>query len=335
MEPRTLQEAAVFFSDPQNCHDYLVGVRWPEGVICPRCGSAAVKYSAKYRRWQCGSHHERRQFTLKTGTIFEESPIGLDKWLLAMWMLSNCKNGMSSYELHRAIHVTQKTAWFMLHRIREAMKEQHPAQTMGSPDGGEVEGDETWVGPNLHRMSAKRKLKLQLKRNDYTNRDPDRPIWGGKTPVQGLLDREKGRVHARVVRNTTRVALQNAILENVAPGSRLYTDEMPSYRWLSGDRYVHQYVNHLERYVDGRVHTNGLENFWSLLKRTLRGSYVAVEPFHLDAYVDEQAFRFNNRGRKANPLNDADRMALVASQVAGKRLTLKRLTGKEGETAAL
>lgn len=327
-----MQEAAVFFSNPQNCHDYLVGARWPDRVVCPRCGSAAVKYSAKHRRWQCGSHHERRQFTLKTGTIFEDSPIGLDKWLLAMWMLSNCKNGISSYELHRAIYVTQKTAWFMLHRVREAMKPAHPGPMMGGADGGEVEADETFVGPNAARMSKKRRLALQQRRSEFSNKDPNKPLYLAKTAVQGLLDRASKQVRAKVVPNTRRESLQGEILAAVVPGSKLYTDEHTAY-WHFDGRYVHQMVNHMRHYVDGRVHTNGMENFWSLLKRGLRGTYVAIEPFHLDAYVDEQVFRYNNRATKGNPLNDADRMALAASQVAGKRLTYKALTGKEGETA--
>jgi len=328
MEPKTMQQAAVYFSDPQNCHDYLVAARWPDGVVCPRCGSAAVKYSAKYRRWQCGSHHERRQFTLKTGTIFEDSPIGLDKWLLAMWMLANCKNGVSSHELHRALGVTQKTAWFMLHRIRAAMSGANPAPSMGSPEGGEVEGDETWVGPDPRRMTAKRRLKLRQNRSNFRNSDPNRPQYMNKVPVQGLLDRDKGRVRAKLVPNTTRKVLQEQILASVVPGSKLYTDEHPAY-WSFDGRYVHEVVNHMQTYVNGRVHTNGLENFWSLLKRGLRGTYVAVEPFHLDAYLDEQVFRYNNRARKDNPLNDADRFALVASDVVGKRLTYKALAGKE------
>ncbi len=327
-----MQQAAVYFSDPQNCHDYLVAARWADGVVCPRCGSTAVKYSAKYRRWQCGSHHERRQFTLKTGTIFEDSPVGLDKWLLAMWMLANCKNGVSSYELHRALGVTQKTAWFMLHRIRAAMGGANPGPNMGSPEGGEVEGDETWVGPDSRRMTAKRKLKLRQQRSSFRNADPNRPQYMSKVPVQGLLDRDKGHVRAKLVQNTTRKVLQEQILASVVPGSKLYTDEQPAY-WSFDGRYLHEVVNHTQTYVNGRVHTNGLENFWSLLKRGLRGTYVAVEPFHLDAYLDEQVFRYNNRARKDNPLNDADRFAMVASDVVGKRLTYKALTGKEGVLA--
>ncbi|HUX68840.1 MAG TPA: IS1595 family transposase [Terriglobales bacterium] len=333
MEPKTLLEAVRFFGDADNCHAYLVAARWPDGVACPRCGSAAVKYSAKHRRWQCGTHHERRQFTLKTGTIFEDSPLSLSKWLSAMWMLANCKNGVSSHEMARTLGITQKSAWFMLQRIREGMRTTAPVP-MGSPDGGEVEADETFVGPVPSRMHKSRRAKLQAERSKFTNSDPNRPRYIAKTAVQGLLDRESKQVHASVVRNAQRESLQAAILEQVAPGSRLYTDEHPAYCAFDG-RYIHEVVNHLQSYVRGRVHTNGIENFWSLLKRGLRGTYVAVEPFHLDRYLDEQVFRYNNRATKGNPLNDADRMALAASQVAGKRLTYKALTGKEGETAPI
>src|SRR6185437_9415961 len=205
------------------------------------------------------------------------------------------------------------------------------APAMGG-SGVEVEGDETWVGPDPARMNAERRLKLRQNRSNFRNADPNRPQYMNKVPVQGLLDRDKGRVRAKLVQNTTRKVLQEQILASVVPGSKLYTDEHPAY-WSFDGRYVHEVVNHVQTYVNGRVHTNGLENFWSLLKRGLRGTYVAVEPFHLDGYLDEQVFRYNNRARKDNPLNDADRFAMVASDVVGKRLTYRALTGKEGETA--
>lgn len=335
MKPlKSLKDAIEFFSDRANCREYAIALRWPDGVACPKCGSKNVLFLAKYDRWHCREKHASPQFTLKTGTVMEDSPIPLGKWFMAMWMLSSCKNGVSSYELHRSVGITQKSAWFMLHRIRAAMKESDAPATMGSASGGEVEADETWIGPKPDRMHKSRRLKLTQAQAQFTNRDPDRPRYLAKVPVQGLLCRDNKRVVARVVRNTTRAALQDEILSNVVPGSRLYTDEHPSY-WHFDGRYVHEIVNHMESYVRGRVHTNGMENYWSLLKRTLRGTYVAVEPFHLDAYLDEQAFRYNNRATKDNPLNDEDRFALAVSQVAGKRLTYKALTGKEGETAVV
>src|ERR1700691_4310201 len=144
-EPTTLQEAIVYFADPANCRAYLVARRWPNGVVCPRCGSTDVLFLEKYNRWHCREKHTAPQFTLKTGTIFEDSPIGLDKWLTAMWMIVNSKNGIASWEIHRALKVTQKSAWFMLHRIRLAIKEQHAGYKLGGPES-EVETDETFVG---------------------------------------------------------------------------------------------------------------------------------------------------------------------------------------------
>src|SRR6266851_495873 len=151
-DPKTLQDAILYFADPANCREYLMARRWPNGVTCPRCGSDKVAFLEKYNRWQCSVTHDARQFTSKTGTIFEDSPISLDRWLLAMWQVVNCKNGISSYEIHRAIGVTQKTAWFMDHRIRLALGMETPTKM-----SGEVEADETFVGGkafNKHTSSS-------------------------------------------------------------------------------------------------------------------------------------------------------------------------------------
>jgi transposase-like protein len=322
MEPKTLKQAIEYFADPKNCHDYLVASRWPDGVECPRCGSKNVKFSEKYNRWQCGSHHERRQFTLKTGTIFEESPLGLDKWMAAMWLIVNSKNGISSWEVSRAIGVTQKSAWFMMHRLREVLEPQH-TEKMGGPDGGPCEADETFVGgriANMHHSKVRSKYKGQA------TAGPSQ-----KAIVAGIRDRETRQVRAKVIPNTNRETLQNMILENVDKKSTVYTDASQSYYKLAEKDFVHDTVNHLNEYVRGQVHTNGIENFWSLLKRGLKGTYVAVEPFHLDRYVTEQVFRFNNRATKDNPLTDSNRFALAASQILGKRLTFAELTGKTNQ----
>jgi transposase-like protein len=316
MEPKTLKQAIEYFATPANCHAYLVAHRWPDGVVCPRCGSKSVKFSIKHNRWQCGSHHERRQFTLKTGTIFEDSPIGLDKWLTALWLLVNSKNGISSWEVSRSLGLTQKSAWFVMHRLREVLEPQQDGTKLGGKDdAGPVEADETFVGgiaKNMHRDRAKRYAEGHF----------------GKTVVMGILDRDLRQIRAKVIPNVKRETLQAEILKNVKYGSKVYTDEHLGYdnlRW----RYVHDVVKHVETYVRGQVHTNGLENFWSLLKRGLKGTYVAVEPFHLDRYVSEQAFRYNNRKTKDNPLNDSDRFVAALSRVVGKRLLYKTLTGKE------
>jgi transposase-like protein len=248
---------------------------------------------------------------LKVGTIFEDSPIGLDKWLPAAWLLSNSKNGVSSYEIARALGVTQKSAWFMMHRIREAMQ----GGFMYKMDGGPIEIDETHFGPNTRKMHASKRSKLA--KEGY-----QKPV------VFGMLDRESRQVRAKVVPNVKRETLQNEILEQIEKGAKVYTDRYTGYDNLAAQEYIHETVNHIEEYVRGQVHTNGIENFWALLKRGLRGTYVAVEPFHLDRYVTEQVFRFNNRATKDNPLNDADRFTLLMSQIAGKRLTYAELIGK-------
>jgi transposase-like protein len=181
-EPKTLQAAILCFSDPANCRDYLVARRWPKGVICPRCGSDKVAFLEKYNRWQCSNAHAGRQFTSKTGTIFEDSPVSLDKWLLAMWQVVNCKNGVSSYEIARATGVTQKTAWFMDHRIRLALQGEE-----GGKLSGEIEVDETYVGGKARNMhKAKRRAKIT------------KPGPHDKVPVMGILERG-GKVRTFVI----------------------------------------------------------------------------------------------------------------------------------------
>lgn len=257
---------------------------------------------------------------MKTGTIFEDSPIPLDKWLLTLWLIVNCKNGISSWEIHRGVGVTQKSAWFMLHRIRLALKTGDWSK-MGGTEGGPVEVDETFVGPDPRKMHANRR---QARYGALYARP--------KTPVMGMLERDSRKVRAAVVPNVKRETLQNAILEQIEKGSTVYTDSGTGYDHLKTQEYVHETVNHTEQYVRGQVHTQGIDNFWSLLKRGLKGTYVAVEPFHLDRYVDEQVFRYNNRATRDNPLTDLDRFVLAVSQISGKRLTYKELTGKTDDT---
>src|ERR1700730_2873217 len=178
-EPTTLQEAVIYFSDPENCRNYVVPRRWSKGVTCPTCGSEKVTFQTKHNRWQCSNRHPRRQFTLKTGTIMEDSPIGLDKWLTAMWLVASNRNGISSWELHRALKVTQKTAWFLLHRVRLAMQD----EGHGGKLGGEVEVDETYIGGKARNMHASRKLRAKVTTGTK-----------GKTVVLGILQRGgKGR----------------------------------------------------------------------------------------------------------------------------------------------
>ena len=284
-------------------------MRWPDGKpVCPICGRADVSYTPARRLWQCKTRHPKFQFSVKVGTIFEDSPIALDKWLVAMWMLANCKNGVSSYEVAKAIGVTQKSAWFMLHRIREAMKDSNTGKIGGSPKNP-VEIDETYVSG--------------LPKNRHAG---NRTAEGKKAIVMGMKTRNTREVRAMVIPDAKRVTLQEKILDHVGWGAHIYTDQWVGYDQLSATNlFVHKTVNHMVEHVRGNVHTNGIENFWSLLKRTLKGTYVAVEPFHLDRYVTEQVFRFNNCGKGKT---DKDRLGKVLSQIAGKRLIYAEVTGK-------
>jgi transposase-like protein len=323
--PKTLLEAIQYFSDEQVCIDAVAAMRWLDGPRCPDCLGDAAKnpyYLKTQKRWKCRSC--RRQFSVKVNTIFEDSPLPLQKWLPALWMLISCKNGVSSWEIHRAIGVSQKSAWFMLHRLRLALKTGDIGTKLGGTESGGVEVDETFVGGKLKNMHRARRARFAAE-SGHTGGAT------GKTIVMGMLDRDERKVRASVVPNVKRETLQAEILNNVKFGSPVFSDDAVPYdnlRW----KYIHETVNHAETYVNGRVHTNGLENFWSLLKRGLKGTYVAVEPFHLERYVDEQIFRFNNRATADNPLNDSDRFLLALSQVSNKRLTYKELTGKSENT---
>ena len=310
-EPKTLIEAIRYFSDPDMCRDFVVGLRWPNGVACPTCGSVEVGFIATRNVWECKTKHAKRQFSVKVGTIFEGSPLGLDKWLATIWMIANAKNGVSSYEIARSIGVTQKSAWFMLHRIRRAMQS-------GTIDkmGGEVEVDETYIGGKARNMHKGKRAEKVKGRGGV-----------GKALVFGVLARH-GRdghsaVQTKIVQDNRRGTLTREVRAHVEPGSAVYTDGLGSYRFLGEEEYEHEVVTHdAAEYVRGNVHTNGIENFWSLLKRSLHGTYVSVEPFHLFRYLDKQAFRYNNR--KAD---DASRFQRVARAVLGKRLTYAELTG--------
>jgi transposase-like protein len=305
--PKTLLEAIKFFSDRENCRKFMIALRWSDGIVrCPTCGSEGVTYLAKANVYKCKTVHPKQKFSLKVGTVFEDSPIGLEKWLPAAWMLSNCKNGISSYELHRALGVTQKTAWFMLHRIRIAMTDM-----TGKIGGGTapVECDETFIGGNVKNMHKSKRIKVNAK-------------GGNKAVVLGMLERG-GRVKAKVIASRHKPHLSPAMAENVEAGAHIMTDEFPTYGVLETP-YVRDTVNHALEYVDGHIHTNGIENFWSLLKRGLKGTYISVEPFHLDAYVAEQVFRYNNR----KDADDSTRFASCLMGIQGKRLTYSEITGR-------
>lgn len=312
--PKNLLEAIRLYSDDQTCIDTLAAMRWTDGKpVCPNCETAEGErkhyWLAKQKRWKCYSC--RKQFSVKVGTIFEDSAIGLDKWFTALWMLTSCKNGVSSYEVHRALTISQKSAWFVLQRLRHILKD-----TVLIPMGsGPVEADESFHGGKPKNMHRSRRLRLKLGENGYAE----------KTAVVGMLDRETRQVRAQVVPNVKRTTLQAAILSNVGFGSTVYTDNWPGYDGLKAAGYIHDTVNHMTEYVRGQVSTQAIENFWSCLKRTLGGTYVAVEPYHMDRYLDEQMFRFNNR----IGMTDSTRFMKALSQVANRRLTYAELTGKE------
>jgi transposase-like protein len=289
-----------------------VRFRWSDGVVkCPTCGSTDVYFTESRRIWQCKHKHPKRQFSVKVGSIMEDSPLSIDKWLVAVWLITNAKNGISSYELARAIGITQKSAWFMLHRIRLAMQDE-----MGGKIDGHVEVDETYIGGRARNMHIGRRKRI-IKGTGMM----------GKVAVMGLLSRHGNGSHSTmrvaVVPDNRRATLMSAVRSNIKSGANVYTDQLQSYRDL-GAEYVHSVIDHAERYVDGQIHTNGCENFWSLLKRALKGTYVSVEPFHLFRYLDEQAFRFNTR-----KMSDAARFAMTAAAAFGKRLTFNELTAAD------
>jgi transposase-like protein len=310
--PQTLHQAIRYFADEQTALDFMVSIRWPDGVVkCPRCNSKDVSFVSTRRIWKCKHCTTNKQFSVKVGTVMEDSPISLGIWLSAFWLISNAKNGISSYEIHRALGVTQKTGWFLLHRIRLAMQQ----GWSGGKMKGIVEADETYIGAKARYMHKNRRTGVG-----------DAGIK--KTPVQGILQRTEGemlsRVVLKVVPNTRRPELCGNVRQYVEAGSTVNTDALMSYDDLEKD-YDRQVIDHLECYAKGQVHTNGLENFWSLLKRSLKGTYVNVEPFHLFRYCDEQAFRFNERKD-----DDQGRFIKAVQGFVGKSLKYAKLIAAEG-----
>lgn len=312
--PQTLQQAIVYFADPVNALEFMIALRWPDGVItCPRCGSPRHTFISTRRTWQCTNKECKKMFTVKLGTVMEDSPIGLDKWLTAMWLICNAKNGISSYEIHRAIGITQKSAWFLLHRIRLAM--QNGTFEMMS---GTVEGDETFIGGKARNMHKERRENLIKGRGAV-----------GKAIVAGILERgnkeagETSRMTASVVADRSAETLQGQIRASVEAGSNVITDEWTAYEGLDAD-YIHSVINHSVKYAEGHIHTNGAENFWTLFKRCLNGTYVSVECDHLPAYLDEELFRFNERSGK-----DKHRFVKVSQGIEGKRIMYKDLVATE------
>jgi len=303
--PLSLIEAVVYFADPTVASDFVAKMRWADGkAICPNCEGTEHYYLASRRVWKCKLC--KKQFSVKVGTIFEDSPLSLSKWLPAVWLLANSKNGVSSHELGRALGVTQKTAWFMLHRIREAMRS-------GSFDklNGIVEVDETYVGGIAKNMHAK---------------DRAERITGGggvdKTAVIGALQRG-GEVRAEIITDLSANGLQGYVRQNVADDSMVFTDAAWGYKGLRWT-FEHGATDHsVGQYVNGIIHSNGIESFWALLKRSIKGTYIAIAPKHLQSYLDERAFAYNNREE-----HDLFRFIQALQNAAGRRLTYAQLVGQ-------
>ncbi len=301
---KTLTEVIRHFENPLNCVAAMVAMRWPDGnPVCPHCGGTRQHWLEKQMRWKC--YQCRKQFSVKVGTVMEDSPIALDKWLVTLWMLVNCKNGVSSYEIARNIGVTQKSAWFMLQRLRLALQDRRCGTLSGT-----IEVDESFIGGKARNMHQGKRVKAMERKHK------------NKTIVLGFLERG-GDVRTEVVENRDSHTLQRKVLYHIEEGSTVMTDELHSYCGLE-TVYAHKVINHAYEYAKGHILTNGMENFWSLLKRGLGGTYVSVAPFHLFRYLDEQMYRYNNR----KDTNDEGRFLKALSQIAGKRLTYAEVTGQ-------
>lgn len=310
--PRTLLQAVRYFSDLALCEKYMRSIKWPAGdIACPNCGASGDRIGEVATRSVLRCKDCRKMIYTKEGTIFQDSPLGLDKWFVAMWFVANCKNGISSHELGRALGVTQKTAWFMCHRIREAMQIEDPEKFKGP-----TEADTTYIGgkaASMHREVKERKIKGRGA--------------SGKAIVTGVLKRTNKRypsqVRCEVAGADDAAKLLPVVRRNVQFGEEVFTDSATAYSGLA-DTQIHRAVDHSVRYAEGIVHVNGMENFWALLKRGIVGTYVAVAVFHLFRYVGEQAFRFNER-----TMDDLGRFLVVLHGAVGKRLTWRVLTNQD------
>jgi transposase-like protein len=300
--PESQLEAIRYFADEDRCIGFVAAMRWPNGVVCPSCGRSDVSYLGKQKRWQCKSAHSKRQFSAKTGTIFEDSALGLDKWLPAVWNVVNAKNGISSYEMARNLRITQKSAWHMNHRIREAMKVDSIEKLSGT-----IEADETYVGGKTH---------------DNLGR------FHNKTAAVGIVEKKADGGQARAFATKTPDASNTLpfLRANIEKGSTLHTDEGAIYYRVQRD-FEHFAVNHSKKeYVRDGVHINTVEGLWNLFKRSYKGTYTHLSAEHLDRYMQEHVFRYNTCTE-----DDGERFVGWFKGLE-RCLTYKTLTGHQQKT---
>ena len=299
----SLIEITAMFLTDEAAEKWIEAQRWPDGPVCPHCGSLNVQVGIKHRSMthRCRDCPNRAMFTLRTGTVMHRTQLGYREWAIAIYLLATNLKGVSSMKLHRDLNITQKSAWYLAHRLREAWKAGN-----GGMFTGPVEADETYIG-------GKRKNMPKAKRAKLTGRGAV-----GKAIVIGAKDRETNRVTARTVENTEGPTLKGFVAEHTAPGAKVYTDESSSYQGMEFD---HEAVNHSAgEYVRGMAHTNGIESFWSMLKRGYQGTFHHFSEKHLDRYVTEFAGRHNDR-----EADTIDMMGNAAQGMVGKRLTCRGL----------
>lgn len=309
--PRTLIEAIQYFSDNRRCVEYVKNLRWQDGVVkCPRCESTHVKELTTRQIWQC--YGCKKQFSVKVGTVFTDSALPLTKWLTGMWLVMNAKNGISSYEISRSLGISQKSAWHLGHRIREAM-----ANGSIEKMTEKVETDAAYLGGSRKNWSNEKRATTPA----YVD---------NKTPIVAYVERndenEIIQVRGNVVNDSSAETIQNDLRKNVAEGAVLYTDQSNVYTTLASD-YWHRTINHSrDEFVRGDVTTNRVEGYFALLKRCIKGTYIHMAPCHMDRYIAEQSLRYNLR-----KTNDGARFKQTVSQSFGTRLTWKELTGKAAD----
>ena len=306
----TLIEIMRMFPDNQTAETWYAKRRWPDGVTCPACGSDNVQTGAKHKSmpFRCRQKGCYQRFSAKTGTVMEGSKIGFQKWMMAAFLLTTSLKSVSSMKLHRDLGVTQKTAWFMAQRLRAAFADMGPAVRFDGP----AEADETYVGGLRKNMHAK-------KRKTLTGRGT-----AGKTAIVGVKDRSTKMVAAKVVRSTDGKTLQGFVREHVEPGATVYSDDTGAYGGLT--EYERGTVKHsVGEYVNGHIHTNGIESFWSMLKRAHKGTFHKLSPKHLQRYVDEFAGRQNVR-----EMDTLEQIEFLADGLEGKRLRYPDLIEPNG-----